>query len=328
MKAMNLSLKSTSLVLSVVLVLSFLLVAPVSYGASEGYWKLDNTSIDSKDFSDSSGRLNAVYEIKHGGPEDGFDAVVQLGTTESFGNGVYKAGLKWAHLPAILVPGEKYTLELQLAQIKSTTKLMIGAGASMSHGIESVPPPPGKSGGPLKISVQTFSIEGKEYSQQSLIYQPFPKQADTSLPYIVQIKFVSDSTKDYYNFNYVYTWVDGPVPVSGDIKIILDDQPLVTDVSPIIVNGRTLLPLRSILEALGATVEWDSTTRTVTATKDSTTIQLVIDSSTAIVNGTPQTLDVPAQIKNGRTLVPLRFLAETFGATVLWDGVTRTITIY
>jgi hypothetical protein len=328
MKSIKLSLKSTAFVISLVLGLSFLVVNSFSYGSSEGYWKLDSTSIDSKDFSDSSGRMNAVYEIKHGGPEDGFDAVVQLGTIESFGNGVYKAGLKWVPLPTVLVPSEKYTLDLQLAQIKSTTKLMIGANASMSHGIESVPPPPGKSGGPLKISVQTFSTEGREYSQQSLIYQPFPKQSNTGLPYIVQIKFVADSTKDHYTFNYIYTWVDGPVPASNEIQIILNGQPLVTDVSPIIVNGRTLLPLRSILEALGATVEWNSTTRTVTATKGSTIIQLVIDSSTATVNGTPQTLDVPAQIKDGRTLVPVRFLAETFGATVLWDGVTRTITIY
>lgn len=313
--------------LLIVVACALLFEPPVAYAADDGYWKLDSTSIDSKDFSDTSGRVNAVYEIKHGGPEDGFNAVVQLGTKESFGDGVYKTGLKWTALPAVLIPGEKYTLELQLAQIKSTTKLMIGSNASMHHGIESIPPPPGKPGGALKLSVQTYSVEGKEYSQQALTYIPYPKQSNTSDPYMIQIKYMADSTKDFYTFTYHYSWVNGSPPATDAISILLRGQPLVTDVAPIIVNGRTLLPLRSVLEALGASIDWNQTTRTVTATKEGIRVILVIDSVTATVNDVKQTLDTPPQIVNGRTLVPLRFLAETFGATVLWNQNTRVITI-
>jgi hypothetical protein len=319
--------KTLATLLLVVVACALLFDPPIVFGASDGYWKLDDTSIDSKDYSDSSGRMNALYEIKHGGPEDGFDAVVQISTTEAFGNGVYKTGLKWTPLPSVLIPGEKYALDLQLAQIKSTTKLMIGSTANMYHGVGSVPPLPGKPGGQLKLSVQTYSVEGKEYSQQSLSYEPFPKQSNTSDPYIIQIKYMVDSTKDFYTFSYRYRWVSGAPPVNDDIKIILGGKSLVTDVAPIIVSGRTLLPLRSVLEALGATIDWNQTTRTVTAIKGSTTVILVIDQKTATVNGVPQQLDVPPQIKNSRTLVPLRFLAESFGATVEWNQTTRVITI-
>lgn len=299
---------------------------PVVAG-TDGYWQLDKTLTDSKDFRDSAGRLNSVTEITHGGPEDGFDAVVELITTEPFGNGKYKAGLKWAHLPSILKPGVKTTLSLELAQIETNTKLMIGAAASMHHGIGTIPPQPGKPGGPLNISVQTFSKEGKEYNQKTLVYVPYPKQANVSDPYIIRIKFSSDSTKDFYHFDYVYRWNSSPDTASDEIKVILNGKPLDTDVPPIIISGRTMLPLRSILEALGATIDWNSSTRTVTATKDGTTVILVIDSNTASVNGKASTLDVPAQILSGRTIVPVRFLSETFGATVKWNGETRTITI-
>ena len=92
-----------------------------------------------------------------------------------------------------------------------------------------------------------------------------------------------------------------------------------------IVEGRTLVPLRAIFEALGATVEWDSVTRTVTSEKDGTTIELAIDSDTLYKNGEPVTLDVPAQIMNGRTLVPARAVAEAYGVGVEWDSATRTV---
>lgn len=96
---------------------------------------------------------------------------------------------------------------------------------------------------------------------------------------------------------------------------------------PLIVEGRTLVPLRSVFEALGATVEWDNDTKTVTSTRGETFVSLQVGSSTLVVNGTVKALDVPAQIMNGRTMVPVRAVAEAFGCTVNWDGATRTVII-
>lgn len=108
--------------------------------------------------------------------------------------------------------------------------------------------------------------------------------------------------------------------------VILDGKQLSFDVPPTIENGRTLVPLRAIFEALGAEVQWDGATQTVTATKGGTTIKLTVGGQ-AYKNGQPVTLDVPAKIINGRTLVPLRFVSEALGASVKWDGSTQTITI-
>lgn len=91
-------------------------------------------------------------------------------------------------------------------------------------------------------------------------------------------------------------------------------------------NGRTLVPLRAIFEALGAEVFWNGETQTVTAKKGDTEIQLVIGGE-AYKNGQLIPLDVPAKSFNGRTLVPLRFVSEALGCQTGWNSETQTITI-
>lgn len=121
-----------------------------------------------------------------------------------------------------------------------------------------------------------------------------------------------------------------PAQTAGDEKtpvVYLDNLELQFDVPPIIENDRTLVPLRAIFEAMGATVEWDDATRTVTSRKGDTTVVLTIGSRTPTVNGIINNLDVPAKIAGDRTLAPLRFVGEAFDGTVGWDGTTRTITI-
>lgn len=125
-------------------------------------------------------------------------------------------------------------------------------------------------------------------------------------------------------------------------KLDFADQP------PVIQNGRTLVPMRAIFEALGAEVEWDQVTQTVTAFRpDETyagflgdkTITLTIGKNTAHlvsdVRERPENsrdediaLDVPAQVMNSRTMVPLRFVSETLDAHVKWDAKTYRIDIY
>lgn len=100
-----------------------------------------------------------------------------------------------------------------------------------------------------------------------------------------------------------------------------------SDVPPYVKDGRTLAPIRAILEALGMTVSWDGTTQTATAVKADITISVTINSNIAIVNGEQKTLDVPAEITNGRTFVPVRFFAEALNMNVDWDGYTKTVII-
>lgn len=111
------------------------------------------------------------------------------------------------------------------------------------------------------------------------------------------------------------------------IRIYINGQALSLDVPPAVVSGRTLVPLRAIFEALGAKVTWDADTQTASATWPDGNLQLPIGSTEVTVNGGTRTLDVPAQIVNNRTMVPLRFVAETLGAQVGWYGRSRLITI-
>lgn len=92
-------------------------------------------------------------------------------------------------------------------------------------------------------------------------------------------------------------------------------------------DGRVLVPLRSIMEALGAQVNWDAGTETITAQKQNLIITLRIGNKTGYRNGNPVTLDTAAKIKNDRTLVPARFVSESFGSTVEWDNISRTVYI-
>lgn len=94
------------------------------------------------------------------------------------------------------------------------------------------------------------------------------------------------------------------------------------------VEGRTILPMRSLFESLGATVTWDQNTKTVTATKEQTTIVLTIGSKQAKVNGKAFTIDVPALVIDGRTYVPVRFVTESLGATVDWNSYLNRATVF
>ncbi len=118
-----------------------------------------------------------------------------------------------------------------------------------------------------------------------------------------------------------------PVHCEDDVKVMLDGKELAFDVPPQIISDRTFVPLRVIFEAMGAEVNWNGDTRTVTASKADTTVEMTIDNNVIKVSGKEVTLDVAPQIVEDRTLVPARAVAESFGASVGWDGDTRTVTI-
>lgn len=112
---------------------------------------------------------------------------------------------------------------------------------------------------------------------------------------------------------------------SGGPSVVIDGNRL--DESPKLVNGRAMVPLRGVFEAMDATVEWDDGTSTITALRGGTRVELTIGQSAMLVDGQQVELDVPGSIEDGRTLVPLRAVSQALGVDVDWDGDTRTVTI-
>ena len=104
------------------------------------------------------------------------------------------------------------------------------------------------------------------------------------------------------------------------MELIINERILVMDVTPIIQNNRTLIPLRFIADVLDATVYWHPEARAVTITRQGETLTFAIGE---MAPG----MDVPAQIVDNRTMVPLRFIAEFFDATVIWVEESREIVI-
>jgi tripartite ATP-independent transporter DctP family solute receptor len=122
----------------------------------------------------------------------------------------------------------------------------------------------------------------------------------------------------------------------GKMNFTVDGQARTLDSPPIIKNSRTLLPLRAIIEALEGTVSWDASEKRVTVTLSSNSgdnvIELWIGKNTAKVNGVDTPIDatnakVVPEIINGRTMLPLRFISESLGAKVDWNGTTQAITV-
>lgn len=117
------------------------------------------------------------------------------------------------------------------------------------------------------------------------------------------------------------------VSFAEPIKVNVNGNRLLLPVDPVSKDGRTLVPLRAIFEALGATVDWDQSTKTVIGTQGNRVIKLQIDNKIAKVDGKDVVLDVPGTIINGSTFVPVRFIAESLGAKVDWDTNTNTVIV-
>ena len=113
----------------------------------------------------------------------------------------------------------------------------------------------------------------------------------------------------------------------GSTDVHVFGMATVSDVPPVIVKDRTMLPARFVLEALGATVSWNASERKVTILYGEKGIELYIDSTTAYMDGTAAALDAAPFIREDRTYLPLRFIAEALGADVNWMAQTKTIVI-
>ena len=105
----------------------------------------------------------------------------------------------------------------------------------------------------------------------------------------------------------------------------VDGNPVEPDVPPVIIKERTLIPARAVFESMGATVNWDEEARIVEIAMGTSKVLLTIDSKTAFVNGASVAMEVPAMIIDSRTLIPVRFVAESLSWGVGWDDLSRTV---
>ncbi|WP_434579208.1 stalk domain-containing protein [Thermoanaerobacterium thermosaccharolyticum] len=123
----------------------------------------------------------------------------------------------------------------------------------------------------------------------------------------------------------IFSFIGSSQTYANNITIIINGQNVTFDQQPIIKDGTTLVPMRAFFEALGAKVDWNQSTQTVTGTRDNTTVQLTIGSKIGKVNGQNHALAVEAQIINGYTYIPLRFVGEALGDEVNYSNGVITI---
>ncbi len=116
------------------------------------------------------------------------------------------------------------------------------------------------------------------------------------------------------NPNMTINGIEKPIDENGTAPILSEE-------------GRTLLPVRAVVEEMGGAMAWDSETQTVLLGYKENVIVLEIDNHTAYLNESSHELDVAPVIINDRTMLPIRFIAEGLEFDVEWDGDTQTVTI-
>ena len=207
-----------------------------------------------------------------------------------------------------------------------------------------------------KLSIQIFDeLSNTIYSDGNPLeisaYAHIFKQDNLKVNYYINDKWCASSTKMPYNITLdmskyangehnlrVSVEAEGKEAYAENFKLVVkkpekgisvkvNGETLSFDQPPVIIGGRTLVPLRAIFVALGATVDWEQSTKTAIAKKGADEIKVSIGSSELYKSGTVKELDVPAKLINDKTMVPARAVSEAFGATVDWDQSTRTVII-
>lgn len=117
--------------------------------------------------------------------------------------------------------------------------------------------------------------------------------------------------------------IDNPIITVDGVSGNIDED----NTAPVIINERTYIPVRGLIEALGGSAQWDNNTKTAVLSYGSDEIRLTIDSTTAYYNDNAVTIDTAPLIVNNRTMLPARFIAESFGFDVNWEGESKTITV-
>ncbi|MCL2372847.1 MAG: copper amine oxidase N-terminal domain-containing protein [Defluviitaleaceae bacterium] len=132
----------------------------------------------------------------------------------------------------------------------------------------------------------------------------------------------------FFAVTVLFVFAHAAIYASGGINVVIDGIDVVfEDQEPVLVDGRTLVPVRGVFEVLGFYVEWEAETSTAVLISDSYVVKISIGQAVFYTNGLAHVLDVPAQIIGGRTMVPLRFPLESVGYDLAWDSMTQTVII-
>lgn len=227
-----------------------------------------------------------------------------------------------------VIVGEGVSVKM-ITEIVGTDKIIVPVGTSAEDVLKKLPEKV-----TVKLDDGSKADVKTNWSAGSLVSG---YDADTTGEYFFTGNI--DDSVEYCNYNKLFSVAsvvvgDKDVEKSTEIVMIIgsktpevNGKTVETDVPAQIIDGRTFTPSRFVAEALGADVDWDNETKTVTVTNGITNIKLTIDSNIAVVNGIESKIDVPAQIVDGRTLTPSRFIAEALGADVGWDDETKTVKI-
>ncbi len=148
---------------------------------------------------------------------------------------------------------------------------------------------------------------------------------DTS-GYLKECEIAGPGSSTRYTFKYI-TSDDTSHSTEKEIKILINNKFLQCDQPPVLIDGRTLIPMRTIFEALGAEVSWDSNTNTATGTKEGKIVSFTINEKSIAINGIKKSLDVAAQLINNRTMIPVRAVAEAFDCDVNWISAKKFVVI-
>lgn len=114
--------------------------------------------------------------------------------------------------------------------------------------------------------------------------------------------------------------------INNDIMTV-NNENIALDSAPQIINGRTLVPVRAVIENMGGSAQWNSSTQTATINYNNDVIKLTVGSTNAYFNGEENIIDTAPAIINGRTMLPIRFIAESFGFDTLWENDSQTVVI-
>ncbi|HLO03029.1 MAG TPA: copper amine oxidase N-terminal domain-containing protein [Symbiobacteriaceae bacterium] len=161
----------------------------------------------------------------------------------------------------------------------------------------------------LDVLAQAQVQLGKKDKAKATLKTRLKKESTTKSAYVALIKLEQESGE------------------AVEMDTYVNGEKIQFDVRPKVKEGRTLVPIRALVEKLGAQVSWDQATSTVTIVKGTTEIKLVIGSNIALVNGEEVQLDAAAEVEAGRTLIPTRFVSQKLGLYVSWLAEQRTILV-
>ena len=150
------------------------------------------------------------------------------------------------------------------------------------------------------------------------------KDGDIKIPFSYSRSW--ESVQPLKSFNLV-AHIGAVEPSTPDLSISINGNKISYPVSPLKLDGRVLVPLRQTVEAIGGSISWDNEKQEIGIARNEKTITMILWRTTAKVNGSKITMEVPPIILNGATYIPIRFVAENFGYAVTFDAAGNNINL-